>query len=635
MSQAKRAIGTMAALLLLTASSVWGAMSIDVTTAADRSSASATVSTPVFSTASGNESLLALVATDYQSGANMTVQRVAWRVRTWSISGTISPSAAGSGAMVVLSGTSSATVTAGSSGNYTFAGLGNGSYTVTPRKSGYTFSPPSQAVSITGANRTGINFTGATTVKTWSISGTISPSAAGSGATVALSGTSSAAVNAGSSGNYTFTGLGNGSYTVTPSKGGYAFSPPSQAVTMNGANLTGINFTGSTFLTINWTDVRQPIDGFGASSAFITDTITDAQADMFFSPSSGIGLSFLRDRIAPDGTSGRLSVAQQAVARGVRVWSTPWSPPAAWKDNNNVNNGGHLLASHYQDYANQLATYVVNMAAAGIPIYAISVQNEPDLATSYESAVWTAQQIHDFIPYLYSALAANGVSSTKVLIAEQSGWAFDLTSAAMSDPATAGRVGIVAAHGYNGTIGPVNTQGKPLWQTEVSTFNDTYDGSMSNALTWAAKIHQFMTTAQVNAWHYWWVTCNCAPPDTPDNEGLTDQAGNPAKRMYALGNFSKFVRPGFYRIGVTNTGGLLVSAYKDPASGNFAIVAVNPSSATSPTFALSGFTATAVTPWITSSTLSLVRQPAVAVTNSSFTYTVPASSVVTFVGQAN
>ena len=78
---------------------------------------------------------------------------------TWSISGTINPAANGSGATVTLSGAGSRTVTADSSGNYTFANLLNGSYTIQPSKAGFTFSPTSQPVTISGANITGVNFT--------------------------------------------------------------------------------------------------------------------------------------------------------------------------------------------------------------------------------------------------------------------------------------------------------------------------------------------------------------------------------------------------------------------------------------------------------------------------------------------
>jgi Big-like domain-containing protein/ASPM-SPD-2-Hydin domain-containing protein/carboxypeptidase family protein len=77
---------------------------------------------------------------------------------TAAISGTLSPSASASGANVSLTGAASATTTADSSGRYTFAGLGNGSYTITPTKSGITFTPASQSIIISGSSITGINF---------------------------------------------------------------------------------------------------------------------------------------------------------------------------------------------------------------------------------------------------------------------------------------------------------------------------------------------------------------------------------------------------------------------------------------------------------------------------------------------
>src|SRR6266478_2199697 len=79
----------------------------------------------------------------------------------------------------------------------------------------------------------------------FSLSGTITPAAAGNGATVALSGPASATTTADNSGNYNFAGLPNGSYQVTPKHTGYAFTPGNQSTTVNGANVSGLNFTAS------------------------------------------------------------------------------------------------------------------------------------------------------------------------------------------------------------------------------------------------------------------------------------------------------------------------------------------------------------------------------------------------------
>src|SRR6267143_535336 len=180
------------------------------------------------------------------SGANITTGlNFTATALTLSISGTISPAAGGSAATVTLSGAAGATTTAEGAGNYTFTGLVNGAYTVTPSRTGYTFNPSTQTATVNGANVTGLNFTATAQGQTFSISGTISPTAGGAGATVTLSGAAAATTTANGTGNYTFTGLVNGTYAVTPSRTGYTFNPSTQTATVNGANLTGLNFTAT------------------------------------------------------------------------------------------------------------------------------------------------------------------------------------------------------------------------------------------------------------------------------------------------------------------------------------------------------------------------------------------------------
>ncbi|HXN53048.1 MAG TPA: SdrD B-like domain-containing protein [Candidatus Acidoferrum sp.] len=100
----------------------------------------------------------------------------------------------------------------------------------------------------------------------YSVSGTISPTTGGSGATVALSGAASATATANSSGAYTFTGLAKGTYAVTPSRTGYTFNPTSQSTTVNGANVTGINFTATPAqthtATASWTASTSAVSGY-------------------------------------------------------------------------------------------------------------------------------------------------------------------------------------------------------------------------------------------------------------------------------------------------------------------------------------------------------------------------------------
>jgi Glycosyl hydrolases family 16/Carboxypeptidase regulatory-like domain len=179
------------------------------------------------------------------NGANVTAINFIATAPTFSVSGTLTPTAGGSGASVTLSGLSTATTTANSSGNYSFTGLVNGGYAVTPGNAGYSFSPTSQAVTINGANVTGVNFTATAVAPTYTLSGNISPASSGAGSTVTLSGAASFSTTADSSGNYSFTALANGAYTVTPSSSTATFSPTSQPVTISNGNVSGVNFTAT------------------------------------------------------------------------------------------------------------------------------------------------------------------------------------------------------------------------------------------------------------------------------------------------------------------------------------------------------------------------------------------------------
>ena len=419
--------------------------------------------------------------------------------------------------------------------------------------------------------------------------------------------------------------------------------------------------------TVDWNNVHQRIDGFGASSAY-DGTWNTAEADLLFSTNNnityqsatynGIGLSLLRNHIVWANTTSasdtpstsETTIMKLAQARGARVWSTPWTPAVGFKSTNDIYdakpitnpvNGGSFLGVGNNitnlNYASQLANYVAAMKSQGINLYAISVQNEPDASVNtYDACQWTGAQIHDFITNLYSALAAKGVGSTKIILPESQNWTdpHNLAGPAMGDPNVAADVGIIACHNYDGTDGPANLVknnfGKALWETEVSQLGgETSD--IANGVYYAQRIFLFMTVAQANAWHYWWIV-----PSGSETGLMTQNAGT-TKRMFAVGNYSRFVRPNFNRINATSTQpSALISAYKDSTSPAFAIVMVNTNVATDviQTFNLNNFTAASVTPWITSSTLSLAQQTAVNVTNSSFTYTVPAMSVVTFAGQA-
>lgn len=157
----------------------------------------------------------------------------------------VSGNAGTDGAGAVLTARSAAgatkTVTVPTSGLYTLAGLTPGAWTLTPTKAGCAFAPASIAGDV-WSNLADLNFT-----CTYSVSGNVGARAAG--ATITAGGKSATADAAG---NYILQGLARGSYTLTATKTGCTFSPPSYIRTLT-ANMTGANFTPSCTSTVSGT----------------------------------------------------------------------------------------------------------------------------------------------------------------------------------------------------------------------------------------------------------------------------------------------------------------------------------------------------------------------------------------------
>jgi glucuronoarabinoxylan endo-1,4-beta-xylanase len=367
----------------------------------------------------------------------------------------------------------------------------------------------------------------------------------------------------------------------------------------------------TTQIVVPFGNPQQAIDGFGAAEAWVP-TITDAQADLFFGTTIGIGLSMLRLGIAPDGTllSGSWGTAQKALARNpsLLVWGTPWSPPAADKTTNDTTTGS-INASAYGSWAAALAGFVKSARSNGVPLAGISAQNEPDYNTNgaYDMCLFNQQQMTDFVKALGPALAPFN-PPVRLVMPEPANWndlwsGSDYVDTVMADGTAAGYVGVWAAHQYAGADPPMHTLpgGKHLWETEMSDFN-SFDPSIAHAITVATWIHNAMTDGSASAWHYWWLV-NQNPND---NEGLVGKGGDGTltKRVYGMGNFSRFVRPGWTRLGTTGSvSGLLASAYANLSTGDFAIVAVNTtSSSMTVSFGVAGVVISSVVPYVTSGT---------------------------------
>jgi glucuronoarabinoxylan endo-1,4-beta-xylanase len=384
--------------------------------------------------------------------------------------------------------------------------------------------------------------------------------------------------------------------------------------------------------------VYQKMSGFGASTAW-GSTMSTTDANLLWDTVSGAGLSLHRIRIAENGTTSETSIAKQAVAKGVRIWASPWNPQSSWIQS--VASGGstvkELNPTYFQAWADMLAKFPGIMKAAGVPLYALSVQNEMDNGGSNH---YTPAQMASFVKtYLGPAMKNTG---TKIIAPETQNWC-DFKSyldAILGDATVSSYVPIIATHEYGcspSAYPQIFTAGKEFWETEMYDWaSSNEDPGMTSALRTAKLMHDALTISNVNAWHFWWVY-PCAAASC-GNGALWSQGTNSksTKRLWVMGNYSRFVRPGFVRIGATvaPTTGVTLTAYRDSTFSKIVAVAINTNaSATSQAFTVSGTTPTKVTPYVTDATRDLAAQAAQTISSNTFTYSLPASSVTTLVFQ--
>jgi glucuronoarabinoxylan endo-1,4-beta-xylanase len=384
------------------------------------------------------------------------------------------------------------------------------------------------------------------------------------------------------------------------------------------------------------------VDGFGEADVWQGEPVSAAQQTLLFDPVNGIGLTLLRVGIeSSSGTSvimgnAGLSDGPAITKFGGKVWAAPWSPPAADKENNNVNGGAsnnYLNTSDYEAWATTLAAFpTYYKQQTGVDLYAISAQNEPDFNATYEACLYTASELVNFIDVLGPKLAALS-PPVKVLAAEPDSWnnlwgGDGYGPAILADSMATSFVGPIATHDYGTTSSGTYARPAPpannthhIWETEC-TPGDT------GAITTATMIYAAFATGGASAWHYWWT-----------ESLLPNGASNPPPQLYAIGNFSKFVRPGYYRVDVTGaptpSGSTpLVVAFTNPADATVAIVVVNGGGAQQVSFFVSGTAWPAsVTPYVTSTSSNLAAAAVIPLSGARFSASLAAQSVTTFVGK--
>ncbi|MDE8741967.1 glycoside hydrolase family 30 beta sandwich domain-containing protein [Pectobacterium polaris] len=312
----------------------------------------------------------------------------------------------------------------------------------------------------------------------------------------------------------------------------------------------------------------QIIQGFGGMNApgWINDLTTEQINTAFGNDTGQIGLSIMRMRIDPDASRWNIQVssARQASLLGAKLMATPWTPPAYMKSNKSLINGGRLLSEHYSGYTEHLLKFSNFMKTNNVPLYAISIQNEPDWKPDYESCEWSGD---DFKNYLKSQGSKFG--SLKVIVGESLGFNHSFTDPTLNDNEASKYVAIVGGHLYGTTPKPyplAQNKGKEVWMTEHLVDSKQSANNWSSALDVATELNASMA-ANYNAYVWWYIR---------RSYGLLTEDGKVSKRGYVMAQYAKFVRPGFQRIQATENpqANVHLTAYKN-SEGKMVIVAIN------------------------------------------------------------
>ncbi|MEV0982540.1 lectin [Streptomyces sp. NPDC049915] len=356
------------------------------------------------------------------------------------------------------------------------------------------------------------------------------------------------------------------------------------------------------------------------SSGALSAATRDATMRKLFSPTDGIGLSFLRNPMGasdlarygytyddvPAGQTDpaltRFSIAhdladvvpltRQALQLNpsLTVMASPWTAPAWMKDSGQLN-GGWLKAEDYGAYAGYFVKYLQAYRDQGVPVSYVTAQNEPTCCSGYPSMSWNASGLayftkNELLPRLQSA----GLP-TKVLAHDWNWDTYDAYAAQTVDDAairTHPNFGGIAWHGYGGDIAKQTTVHNQYPQLDA--FGTEHSGGtwiadqqredMLNIIdytrNWAKSVTKWSLAVDQSMGPHNGGCSTCTGLVTVHNGDARSGQVDYTVEYYDMGHLTKFVRPGAQRIASTASSALPNVAWRNP-DGSKALIAYNDS----------------------------------------------------------
>jgi glucosylceramidase len=401
--------------------------------------------------------------------------------------------------------------------------------------------------------------------------------------------------------------------------------------------------------TLSFKEYRQPLET--EPTLFIDPThrfqsfvgiggaLTDAAAETFahlpkdkqqelltayYSPAKGIGYTLARTNIhSCDFSTGsytyvqdndtalktfsvahdeqyRIPFIRQAIAAAggkLSLFVSPWSPPAWMKDNNDMAHGGKLKQAFKQSWANYFVRFIKTYEAKGIPVWGLTVQNEPMAKQRWESCVFTAEDERDFIKdYLGPTLHKQGLGDKKLIAWDHNrDLMYQRASVLLNDPAAAKYIWGIGFHWYETwTRGPMQFDNLALVSRAFPAKNLLFtEGckesfNMDSVYNWSlGERYGYSMINDFNNGTAGWTDWNILL----DEKGGPNHVGNfcfapvhadtrsgqliYTNAYYYIGHFSKFIRPGARRIAASSSRAQLQTTAFANTDGSIAVVVMN------------------------------------------------------------
>lgn len=426
----------------------------------------------------------------------------------------------------------------------------------------------------------------------------------------------------------------------------------------------------------------QVIESFGASGAWWAQAVggwqqgnLDQVIRLLFDAEQGIGLSAYRYNIGAGGgaeisdpwrrtqsfeispgaydwqrDANALRVLKAVQRAGVTQFiAFANSPPPRLTRSGMVSGAVDGSSNLRQNKEAEFARYLVDItehlrAEEGVPIGWISPVNEPQWdwqpGKGQEGCHYEVDEIAALVKALQTEIASRGLE-IGVIVPEAGEWksAAAYMDGLLGNPEIAPGLPIFAVHSYWSQAdqkAPAaaylqqNYPGVRLWMTEWTEMQSGRDMGMDSALVLAQTIHEDLTLGGVTSWQYWIAVSKYNWRDGLLYVDEIRQAPEETKRLWAMGNFSRFVRPGAVRIAAeSDTNSLLVSAYQPPEQNHLVFLVVNASETeTAAQLEISGESWYQFSQYITDAQRDLERSASGAIPNA---FTFPAQSVSTLI----